>query len=145
MSEALTIRERLFQSVTTVEVAPTLEEVAAELGVSPVELAEILNHKDVTQIIQAKTKARAMLAMDACMNRLVSMANSENDKTAQAAISLITKLSGTMKPQAVNIRLNFDELIKQAAQASAGPLSNITQIREAEVIDADDDDDDTTE
>ena len=140
MSEALTIRERLFQSVTTVEVAPTLEQVAAELGISPVELAEALNHKDVAQIIQAKTKARAMLAMDACMNRLVKMANSDDDKTAQAAISLITRLSGAMKPQPINIRFNFEELIKQAAQASAGPLSNITQIREAEVIDAEQED-----
>lgn len=143
MSEALTIRERaerVFQSMR-VEVAPTLEGVAAELGITPAELAEFLNHKDVAQIIHAKTKARAMLAMDACMARLLRMADSEEDKTALAAIALVSKFAGAVKQQPVSVRLNFDELFKQAAAMSTGPLSGITQITESAVIDADEDGD----
>jgi hypothetical protein len=68
----------------------------------------------------------------------------EDDKTAITAITLLGKLAGEFKPARV---LSFDELVKRAQTVNAGPLAGITQIREAEVIDADDDDDDgdTTE
>lgn len=127
MSEALTIRD-----------GASLEEIADQYGVSVQVAAEIINAavKDAQEV----TKARARVAFHGNgVNKLIELSESDDHKVALPAITLLGKLAGEFKaPRPV--ALDFSELIKRA-QTSAGPLSNITQIREAEAIDAEDYDD----
>lgn len=132
---------RVVENMPT-DAAPTLEEFAAALNLSTGQVAGTLTHKDVAHAIQDLTKARALLALGPTVNRLIQIINEGEAKEAMQAAGLLLKLSGAQKPTQVNVRLSFDELVKQAGTESAGPLSGITQIREAEAIDAFDADDD---
>lgn len=103
--------------------------------------ADLFHDPDFTRAVQERTRARAKAFFHGRgFDRLVEIANSEDDKTALSAITTIGKLAGEFKaPRPVQV--SFDELIKKAAQAS-GPLAGITQITESTVIDAEDGDDD---
>lgn len=108
--------------------------------------AALFNDPDFTRAVQERTKARARLAFHGRgLDRLIEIADGEDDKTALTAINLLGKLAGEFKAPKPVV-LSFDELLKKAA-ATAGPLSGITQITESAIIDAEDDDDgdDTTE
>lgn len=130
MSEALTIRE-----------PASLEEFANQQGVSLQVAAEMLNGGQ--REMQDITKARARIAFHGRgVERLIQIAESDDDKTAIAAITMLGKLAGEFKaPKPVMV--SFDELLKQAHAGGAGPLGGITEIREGAVIDADEGDDDT--
>lgn len=95
--------------------------------------------KDMVRLIQETTKARALALHGALMDRLETILNGEDDKTALTAAGLILKIGGSMKPAPIQVRLSFDEMVKQSGQA--GPLSGLTQIAEASVIDAEEEDD----
>lgn len=102
--------------------------------------ADLFHDPDFTKIVQERTKRRAQAAFHGPLfERLLEIAGGDDIKAAMSAITLVGKLAGEFKTPKPVV-LSFDELIKRA-QASAGPLSNITQIREAEVIDAEEDDD----
>lgn len=124
------------------DLAPTLEEYAAALNLSTGQVAGTLTNKDVAHAIQELTKARALLALGPTLNRLIQIINTGEAKEAMQAAGLLLRLSGAQKPTQVNVKLSFDELVKKAGTAEPGPLSGITQIREAEAIDAFDTDDD---
>jgi hypothetical protein len=107
--------------------------------------ADLFSDPDFSRAIQERTKARAKAFFHGRgFDRLVDIANGVDDKAAMTAITTIGKLAGEFKAPKPVV-LSFDELVKRAATVDAGPLAGITQIREAEIIDADDDDDDTTE
>jgi len=108
--------------------------------------AALFHDPDFTKAVQERTKARARLAFHGRgLDRLIEIADGEDNKTALTAITLLGKLAGEFKAPKLTV-VTFDDLRKVAATVPAGPLSDITQIREAEAIDADDDDgDDTTE
>lgn len=109
--------------------------------------AALFHDPDFTKAVQDRTKARARLAFHGRgLDRLIEIADGEDDKTALTAITLLGKLAGEFKAPKPVV-LSFDELIKRAAAVPAGPLSGITQITESAVIegDVDDGDDDTTE
>lgn len=103
--------------------------------------AALLNDPDFARAVQDRTKARAKAFFHGRgFDRLLEIAKSKDDKTALSAITTIGKLAGEFKaPRPV--ALSFDELIKRATAVPAGPLTGITQIREAEVIDAEEEDD----
>lgn len=106
--------------------------------------AELFNDPDYARGIQERTKNRAKAFFHGRgFDRLLIMAESADDKVAMSAITTIGKLAGEFKAPRPVV-LSFDELMKQAAQVHAGPLGGITQIREAEVLDADDDEGDAT-
>ena len=92
-------------------------------------------------LVYETTKARALEAHGAVMDRLISVLHGEDDKAALTAAGMLLKLGGTLKP-AKPVVVNFQTLINGAGNQSAGPLAGITQIREAEIIDGDDGDDD---
>jgi hypothetical protein len=142
MTDALAIRDpigRVVESVTS-DASPTLERFASELGVSSAEAVSILTDKDVSKALQDTTKARARLALHGRgIARLIAIAATGDDQQALSAINTLARLAGDLKPQGINVRLSFDELIKQAT-VSAGPLAGITQIAEG-VIDAEEGDD----
>jgi len=100
--------------------------------------------KDMVRLIQETTKARALALHGALMDRLETILNGEDDKTALTAAGLILKIGGSMKERTMKVHHTFDELMKQPA-VEAGPLSGLTQIAEASVIDAEEDGDDTSE
>lgn len=146
MTEALTLHDpigRVVESVTS-DASPTLERFAAELGLSPAEAVSILTDKDVSKALQDTTKARARLALHGRgIARLIDIATTGDDPQALSAINTLAKLSGDLKPQGINVRLSFDELIKQATHThSAGPLAGITQITEG-VIEAEEESEDS--
>jgi len=95
---------------------------------------------DVVRLIHDRTKARALAAHDAVMDRLIAVLGGENDKAAMTAAALILKVGGSMKAPSVKVQVSFDELIK-SVPAQAGPLSGLTQIVESAAIDGDVDDD----
>lgn len=106
--------------------------------------AALFNDPDFTKAVQDRTKARARVAFHGRgIERLIEIANGKDDKTALSAITLLGKLAGEFK-QPRPVVLSFDELHKRATAAPGGLLSDITQIREAQVIDADDDEGDAT-
>lgn len=100
--------------------------------------ASLFNDPDFAKAVQDRTKARAKAFFHGRgFDRLVEIAEGEDDKTALSAIATIGKLAGEFKaPKPVQV--NFNSLIKQAEATSAGPLSGITQIREAEIIEEED-------
>lgn len=107
--------------------------------------ASLFNDPDFAKGVQDRTKAKAKAFFHGRgFDRLVEIAQSEDDKTALSAITAIGKLAGEFK-QPRPVMLSFDELQRRAAAAPGGLLSDVTQIREAEVIDADDEGDATTE
>lgn len=125
-----------------------LEEFAANNGMTVQEAVALLTEPDAAKRMQEVTKWRARVAFHGRgIERLIRIAESEDDKQALSALTLLGKLAGEFKaPRPV--MMSFNELMKQAtAAASAGPLGGITQIREGELVeDGDDDtDDDTTE
>lgn len=121
-----------------------LEDFAAQNGLTAQEAMALLTDPNAAKRMQEITKWRARVEFHGRgIQRLIAIANGENDKQALSAINLLGKLAGEFK--APKIQIGFDSLLKQAASASAGPLTGITQIREAEVIDADDADDDDNE
>lgn len=128
MSEALTIRD-----------CASLEEFANQQGVSLQVAADIINNAQ--RDIQEITKARARQAFHGKgINKLIEFSESEDPKTAIAAITLLGKLAGEFKaPKPVMV--SFDDLLKKAQAASAGPLGGITQIREGVLVDDGDSDD----
>lgn len=143
MSEALAIHDpigRVVETVTSND-APTLDQFAAELGLSPAEAVSILTDKDVSKALQDTTKARARLALHGRgIARLVSILATGDDKQALSALTLLGKLAGEFKA-APQVHLSFDVLMQKAATASAGPLAAITEITEG-VIDAEEADGD---
>ncbi len=96
---------------------------------------------DVVQLIQDRTKARALAAHDAVMDKLIAVLGGENDKAAMTAAALILKVGGSLKAPPVKVQHSFDDLIKAALSAQAGPLSGLTQISASAVIDGELDDD----
>lgn len=104
--------------------------------------AALFNDADFAKAIQERTKNRAKAFFHGRgFDRLVEIAQSEDDKTALSAITTIGKLAGEFKsPQPIQV--SFDSLLKAAATANAGPLSGITQITESSVIDADEEEND---
>lgn len=97
---------------------------------------------EFTKAVQERTRAVARLAFHGRgLDRLIAIANGADDKTALTAINLLGKLAGEFKAPKPVV-LSFDELVKRAQTVSAGPLAGITQIREAEVIDAEEEGDD---
>jgi hypothetical protein len=134
MSEALTV-----QSLPA-DKAPTLEEFAAALNLPVGAVATALTSKDALDALHNLTKARALLAQGPIVNRLIKIANGDDDKAALTAAGLLLKVAGNIKPSSVNVTLSFDELIK-SVPAQAGPLSGLTQIVESAAIDAEESDD----
>jgi len=109
--------------------------------------AALFNDSDYANAIQERTKARAKAFFHGRgFDRLLEIADSEDDKTALSAITTIGKLAGEFKAPRPVV-LSFEELRKAAASVSAGPLGGITQITESAVIEGDFDEDggDTTE
>ena len=98
-------------------------------------------NKDEARDIQEATKARALGLHDAVMDRLESILNGEDDKTALTAIGLVLKVGGGMKTQSINVKATFNQLM-EAAPMQAGPLASLTQITASAVIDAEEDGDD---
>lgn len=109
--------------------------------------AELFNDADYARGIQERTKRRAKAFFHGRgFERLLIMADSADDNVAMRAINTIGKLAGEFKAPRPVV-LSFDELQKRATAAPGGLLSDITQIREAEILDADEerDEDSTTE
>lgn len=107
--------------------------------------AALFNDPDFTRAIQERTKARALAAFHGKgVDKLIEIAEGDDNKTALSAITLLGKLAGEFKaPRPV--MLSFEELRRAAAAVPAGPLGGITQIREAEVVEGDVEDDDDDE
>ena len=102
--------------------------------------AALFNDAEYTKAIQERTKAVAREAFHGRgLVRLIRIADGPDDKAALSAITLLGKLAGEFKaPKPV--MLSFDELMRMAQQrAQAGPLDGMTEIREAEIIDGDED------
>lgn len=109
--------------------------------------ADLFSDPDFTRAIQDRTKNRAKAFFHGRgFDRLIEIANSDDDKTALSAITTIGKLAGEFKAPRPVV-LSYDELRKLAAGVSAGPLGGITQITESAIIegDVDDGDSDTIE
>ena len=108
--------------------------------------AELFNDPEFTKGIQDRTKRRAKAYFHGRgFDRLVQIAEGEDDKTALSAITTIGKLAGEFKAPKQSVVLNFNELMDKKQAIEAGPLGGITQIQAA-IIDAEDDGDtDTTE
>lgn len=107
--------------------------------------AALFNDPDFSQAIQQRTKNRAKAAFHGRgVDRLIEMADSEDDRTALSAITLLGKLAGEFKAPRP-IALSFEDLMRKAAEVSAGPLAGITQIREGELVEQDEPDDDYNE
>lgn len=104
--------------------------------------AALFNDPDFTSAIQERTRARAKAFFHGRgFDRLVEIAEGEDDKMALSAITAIGKLAGEFKaPRPVT--LSFDELLKKAQAVPAGPLGGITQITESAVIDAEEEEED---
>lgn len=123
-----------------------LEDFAASLELRISELAAHLNDPQALAAVRAFTKARASLALHGVgVTKLVEIAEKGNHKQALAAINLLGKLSGDLRPQPVQVRVNFDELLRRRESAPAGPLAGITDIKdwiEAEPIETEEEDDD---
>lgn len=104
--------------------------------------ADLFSDPDFARAIQERTKNRAKAFFHGRgFDRLIEIAKGVDDGEARQAITLLGKLAGEFKaPRPV--MLSFDELRKAAATVPAGPLDGITQIREAEVIEAEEEDDD---
>jgi len=98
--------------------------------------------KDIVQFIHDTTKARALEAHPAIMDRLITILHGEDDKTALTAAGILLKLGGSLKAPRP-IQVSFEELRKAAATVPAGPLGGITQITESAVIEGDFDDGDS--
>ncbi len=103
--------------------------------------AALFNDPDFTRAIQERTRNRARAAFHGRgLDRLIEMAEGEDDRTALSAITMLGKLAGEFKaPRPV--MLSFEELRKAAATVPAGPLAGMTDIVESAVIDADEEDD----
>lgn len=124
-------------------VPSNIEEFAAQNGMTAQEAAAILANPDEARRLQEVTKWRARIAFHGRgIERLISIANGEDDKQALSAITLLGKLAGEFKAPRP-IQVSFDDLMKQRATVEAGPLGGITQIRESAVIDVEDDDSDS--
>lgn len=103
------------------------------------ESADLFHDPDYTRAVQEQTKRRAKAFFHGRgFDRLVEIANSEDDKTALSAITTIGKLAGEFKAPRPVV-MSFEELRKAAATVPAGPLGGITQITESAVIDAEED------
>lgn len=104
--------------------------------------AAMFSDPDFARAIQERTRARAKAFFHGRgFERLVEIAKGKDDKAALSAITTIGKLAGEFKPPKP-VMLSFDDMIR-AAQASAGPLSGLTRIAEAAIIDAEDDSSDS--
>lgn len=109
------------------DLAPTLEEFAAALNLSTGQVAGTLTNKDVAHAIQELTKARALLALGPTLNRLIQIVNEGEAKEAMQAAGLLLRLSGAQKPAQTIVKVSFDELFKNKANAQT-PLEGLTQI-----------------
>lgn len=119
-------------------VPSNLEEFAAQNGMTAQEAAAVLSDPEAAKRLQEITKWRARIAFHGRgIERLIRIANGDDDKLALNAIGTLGKLAGEFKAPRP-IQLNFDGLMKNAT-ASPGPLSNLTQITESAVIDAEED------
>ena len=104
--------------------------------------ADLFSDPDFSRAIQERTKRRAKAFFHGRgFDRLVEVAEGEDDKAAMTAINLLGKLAGDFKAPKPVV-LSFEDLRKAAATVPAGPLSDITQIREAEVIDVEEEGED---
>lgn len=104
--------------------------------------AELFNDADFARAIQERTKRRAKAAFHGPLfERLLEIAAGEDIKAAMSAITLVGKLAGEFKAPRPVV-LSFDELQKRATAAPAGLLSDMTQIREAEIVDAEEEEED---
>jgi len=101
--------------------------------------------KEDARLIHEATKSRALALHGALMDRLETILNGEDDKSALTAIGLLLKIGGGLKTQSIKVQATFNQLMENAT-ANAGPLGGLTQITASAVIDADEDtDSDTTE
>lgn len=102
------------------------------------------NDPEFTRAVQEWTRARAKAFFHGRgFDRLVEIADGEDDKAAMTAITLLGKVAGEFKPPRP-VMLSFEDLRKAAATVSAGPLGGITQITESAIIDAEEETDDDT-
>src|SRR5262245_63956140 len=91
-----------------------------------------LPDRDIVRLIHDTTRARALEAHGAVMDRLIAVLHGEDDKAAMTAAGMILKLGGSLKAPRP-IQVTFEELRKAAATVEAGPLSGITRITESAV------------
>lgn len=101
--------------------------------------ADLFSDPDYARGIQERTKRRAKAFFHGRgFERLLIMAESADDNVAMRAINTIGKLAGEFKAPRPVV-LTFTELQQQAAAAPGGLLSDMTQIREAEIVDIEED------
>ena|SRR5215471_12326250 len=97
----------------------------------------LFNDAEYSRAIQERTRARAKAFFHGPgFERLLQIARGADDRQAMSAITTIGKLAGEFKAPRPVV-LNFNELQAKAQDAPAGPLSDLTQIREAELIEGD--------
>jgi hypothetical protein len=100
--------------------------------------AALFNDADFAKAVQERTKNRAKAFFHGRgIERLIEIANGDNDKTAITAINTIGRLAGEFTKPPRPIHISFDDLRNQAATVDAGPLAGITQIQ-APIIDVED-------
>lgn len=103
--------------------------------------AALFHDPDFTKAVQDRTRARARLAFHGRgLDRLIEIADGEDDKTALTAITLLGKLAGEFKAPKLTV-VTFDDLRKAAGGVPAGPLGGITQITESAIIDVEEEED----
>lgn len=137
MSDELAIREedgalRVVEALAAGAPA-RLEDFAESLEMRIAQLAAHLNDPQALAAVRAFTKARAGLALHGVgIARLVEIAEKGNAKQALAAINLLGKLSGDLRPTGVQVRVSFDELLRRRSESEggAGPLAGITDIKD---------------
>ena len=107
--------------------------------------AELFKDAEFTKAVQDRTKRRARVAFHGRgIERLIEIADGNDDKTALSAITLLGKLAGEFKAPKQSVVLNFNELMDKKQVVEAGPLGGITQIQAA-IIEAVDEPDSDSE
>ena len=92
-----------------------LPKAAIELGLEVGELAELLNEPAFLKLIRGLTKARAELLVNGLgIERLAQVVAAGKDREALTAIKLLGQLTGVLRAsQAIDININFEELMRR--------------------------------
>ncbi len=130
-------RVRCALSIAQVEggLPARLDEAAAVLQVSVIDLVAMLNDQAFIKLVRGFTQAKASLALHGKgIERLTEIAASKNDKTALLAIQALGKLTGDFKPaRSVDVKVTFEDLRKRSG-GHRDPLSGMFDIKN--VVDA---------
>ena len=112
-----------------------LVEVAQELGVSTADVVELLNEPGFMQGVRAITKAQTNMEFHSQgVKTLINISRTGNDREKLTALKLIGQLTGDLRAGVnVEVKVTFDDL---RHRGSDDPLSNLFDIRGAEVIEA---------